>query len=131
MLSKYYLNGSNQALKTETSYGNAPIDKAVSPSALTMVISGPGLLAIRYAAWIKPDFEIKVYEVFRTVVRSGVDAMSHLNKTDLIIDTETRAISLCASQMSNRGSGGCKRLLYFARERIADEVQMYLPVLNI
>ncbi len=34
------------------------------------------LLAIRYAARIKPEFEIEVYEVFRTVVRLGIGAMS-------------------------------------------------------
>ncbi len=43
---------------------------------------GVELLAIRYAAWIKPEFEIEVYDVFRTVVRLGVSAMSHLNKLD-------------------------------------------------
>ncbi|EAT2223852.1 KilA-N domain-containing protein [Salmonella enterica] len=92
---------------------------------------GVELLAIRYAAWIKPEFEIEVYEVFRTVVRLGVGAISRLNKIDHIINTETRAISQCASQMAKWGSGGRKRLLYFARKRIADEVQMYLPGLDI
>ncbi|EGI3314112.1 KilA-N domain-containing protein [Salmonella enterica] len=92
---------------------------------------GVELLAIRYAAWIKPEFEIEVYEVFRTVVRLGVGAMSRLNKIDHVINTETKAISQCASQMAKWGSGGRKRLLYFARKRIADEVQMYLPGLDI
>ncbi|EDV4868446.1 KilA-N domain-containing protein [Salmonella enterica subsp. enterica] len=92
---------------------------------------GVELLAIRYAAWIKPEFEIEVYEVFRTVVRLGVGAISRLNKIDHIINTETKAISQCASQMAKWGSGGRKRLLYFARKRIADEVQMYLPGLDI
>ncbi|EAM7300823.1 KilA-N domain-containing protein, partial [Salmonella enterica] len=49
---------------------------------------GVELLAIRYAAWIKPEFEIDVYEVFRTVVRLGVGAISRLNKIDHIINTE-------------------------------------------
>ncbi|ENO7812723.1 KilA-N domain-containing protein [Salmonella enterica] len=92
---------------------------------------GVELLAIRYAAWIKPEFEIEVYEVFRTVVRLGVGAISRLNKIDHIINTETKAISQCASQMAKWGSGGRKRLLYFARKGIADEVQMYLPGLDI
>ncbi|EAQ9998782.1 DNA-binding protein [Salmonella enterica] len=92
---------------------------------------GVELLAIRYAAWIKPEFEIEVYEVFRTVVRLGVGAMSRLNKIDHVINTKTKAISQCASQMAKWGSGGRKRLLYFARKRIADEVQMYLPGLDI
>ncbi|MCP5877596.1 KilA-N domain-containing protein, partial [Klebsiella pneumoniae] len=58
---------------------------------------GVELLAIRYAAWIKPEFEIEVYEVFRTVVRMGIGAMPRLNKIDHIINTETKAISQCAS----------------------------------
>ena len=88
---------------------------------------GVELLAIRYAAWIKPEFEIEVYEVFRTVVRLGISAMSRLNKIDHIINTETKAISQCASQMAKWGVGGRKQLLLSARERVANEVQMYLP----
>ncbi|MBJ8865322.1 KilA-N domain-containing protein [Citrobacter koseri] len=88
---------------------------------------GVELLAIRYAAWIKPEFEIEVYEVFRTVVRLGISAMSRLNKIDHVINTETKAISQCASQMARWGVGGRKKLLYAARDRVADEVQMYLP----
>ncbi len=88
---------------------------------------GVELLAIRYAAWIKPEFEIEVYEVFRTVVRMGIGAMSRLNKIDHIINTETKAISQCASQMAKWGVGGRKQLLHAARERAADEVQLYLP----
>ncbi|HCL5074990.1 TPA: KilA-N domain-containing protein [Salmonella enterica] len=91
---------------------------------------GVELLAIRYAAWIKPEFEIEVYEVFRTVVRLGVSAMSRLNKIDHVINTETRQISQCASQMAKWGVGGRKYLLLAARERAADEVQMYLPGLE-
>lgn len=88
---------------------------------------GVELLAIRYAAWIKPEFEIEVYEVFRTVIRLGISAMSRLNKIDHIINTETKQISQCASQMAKWGVGGRKQLLHIARERVADEVQMYLP----
>lgn len=88
---------------------------------------GVELLAIRYAAWIKPEFEIEVYEVFRTVVRLGISAMSRLNKIDHIINTESKEISKCASQMARWGVGGRKQLLHAARDRVADEVQMYLP----
>ncbi|EOI3377520.1 TPA: KilA-N domain-containing protein [Enterobacter hormaechei subsp. xiangfangensis] len=91
---------------------------------------GVELLAIRYAAWIKPEFEIEVYEVFRTVVRLGISAMSRLNKLDHIINTETKAISQCASQMAKWGAGGRKKILLSARERVVDEVQMYLPGIN-
>lgn len=88
---------------------------------------GVELLAIRYAAWIKPEFEIEVYEVFRTIVRHGIGAMNRLNKIDYIINAESKEISQCASQMAKWGVGGRKRLLHAARERVADEVQMYLP----
>ncbi|TRL63526.1 KilA-N domain-containing protein [Citrobacter youngae] len=88
---------------------------------------GVELLAIRYAAWIKPEFEIEVYEVFRTVIRLGISAMSRLNKIDHIINTETKQISQCASQMAKWGVGGRKQLLHAARSRVVDEVQMYLP----
>jgi hypothetical protein len=53
--------------------------------------------------------------------------MSRLNKIDHIITSETKAISQCASQMAKWGSGGRKRLLHAARDRVVDEVQMYLP----
>ncbi|WP_038910945.1 KilA-N domain-containing protein [Dickeya dadantii] len=88
---------------------------------------GVEILAIRYAAWIKPEFEIEVYEVFRMAIRLGISAMSRLNKIDHIISTETKEISQCARKMAGWGAGGRKRLLQAARERAADEVQMYLP----
>ncbi|MCV5445119.1 hypothetical protein OFN46_26280, partial [Escherichia coli] len=59
--------------------------------------------------------------------RLGVGAMSRLNRIDHIINTETKAISQCASQRAKWGVGGRKRLLDVARERAANEVQMYLP----
>lgn len=88
---------------------------------------GLELIAIRYAAWLNPLFEIKVYETFQMLVRKGFDAMSRLNKIDHIINTETKEISQCARKMAGWGAGGRKRLLQIARERAANEVQMYLP----
>ncbi|MEJ8678109.1 KilA-N domain-containing protein [Plesiomonas shigelloides] len=92
---------------------------------------GIELLAIRYAAWIKPEFEIEVYEVFRTAVRLGVNAISRLNKIDHIIDSETREISQCASKMAKWGAGGRKRLLHTAREKLMHEVQICLPGVDL
>ncbi|MFK3763221.1 KilA-N domain-containing protein [Serratia ureilytica] len=88
---------------------------------------GVELLAIRYAAWIKPEFEIEVYEVFRAIVRHGISAMNRLNKIDHIIKSESKEVSQCASRMAKWGVGGRKRLLNSARDRVVDEVQMYLP----
>lgn len=89
-------------------------------------IWGLELVAIRYAAWLSVEFEIKVYQTFQLVIRNGISAMSRLNKIDHIINTETKQISQCASQMARWGSGGRKQLLNAARDRVADEVQMYL-----
>lgn len=88
---------------------------------------GLELIAIRYAAWLNPLFEIRVYETFQMMIRKGFDAMSRLNKIDHVINSETRQISQCASQMARWGVGGRKQLLHAARDRVADEVQMYLP----
>jgi len=89
------------------------------------------IIAIRYAAWLSAEFEIRVYQTFQAVVRKGFDAMSRLNRIDHIINSETKAISQCASQMAKWGSGGRKKILHAARERVADEVQMYLPGLDV
>ena len=93
-------------------------------------IWGVELLAIRYAAWLSAEFEIRVYQTFQALVRKGFDAMSRLNKIDHIINTESTQISQCASKMARWGIGGRKRLLHAYRERAADEVQMYLPGIN-
>jgi hypothetical protein len=85
------------------------------------------LVAIRYAAWLSAEFEIRVYQTFQSLVRKGFDAMSRLNKIDHVINTETKAISQCASQMAKWGVGGRKQLLHAARNRMIDEVQLYLP----
>ena len=91
---------------------------------------GLELVAIRYAAWLSAKFEIKVYQTFQAVMRNGISAMSRLNKIDHIINTETKAISQCASKMAKWGVGGRKKILLSARERVVDEVQMYLPGIN-
>ncbi|EAB9445642.1 KilA-N domain-containing protein [Salmonella enterica subsp. diarizonae] len=90
-------------------------------------IWGLELVAIRYAAWLSVEFEIKVYQTFQMVIRNGIDAMSRLNKLDHIIKTEVKEISHCASKMAKWGSGGRKQLLYAARGKMVNEVQMYLP----
>ncbi|WP_241594918.1 KilA-N domain-containing protein [Rosenbergiella epipactidis] len=91
---------------------------------------GLELLVIRYAAWLSAKFEIKVYQTFQSVMRNGLDAMSRLNKIDFVIDRESKEISQCASRMARWGVGGRKRLLNSARERVIEEVQLYLPGLS-
>lgn len=85
------------------------------------------LVVIRYAAWLKPEFEILVYNTFKDAARKGLDVMAKLNKLDHIINTETKNVSGCARTMANWGVGGRKKLLLTARERVVKEAQMYLP----
>ncbi|EKS6455908.1 TPA: KilA-N domain-containing protein [Enterobacter cloacae] len=85
------------------------------------------LVAIRYAAWLSAEFEIRVYQTFQALMRKGFDAMSRLNRLDHVINTETKEVSHCASKMARWGVGGRKKLLHVARERMINEVQMYLP----
>ncbi|HCC5759642.1 TPA: KilA-N domain-containing protein [Citrobacter koseri] len=80
------------------------------------------LLAIRYAAWIEPEFEIQVYETFREAVLSGISSMNRLNRLDLLIATETKEVSACAKAMNKWGVGGRKKLLNCARERIVSQM---------
>lgn len=93
-------------------------------------IWGLELVAIRYAAWLSVEFEIKVYQTFQMMIRNGISAMSRLNKIEHIINSETKAISQYASQMAKWGVGGRKQLLHSVRERAAEEVQMYLHGFN-
>ncbi|PHM52493.1 KilA-N domain-containing protein [Xenorhabdus sp. KK7.4] len=90
-------------------------------------IWGVELLVIRYAAWLKPEFEIRVYNTFRDAVRNEFDVMARLNRLDLTIEAETRDISACARKMSHWGAGGRKQLLLAARERMIEQVQPFLP----
>lgn len=85
------------------------------------------LVVIRYAAWLKPEFEILVYNTFKDAARKGLDVMAKLNKLDHVINTETKNVSSCARTMANWGVGGRKQLLLTARERVVKEAQMYLP----
>lgn len=61
---------------------------------------GVELLAIRYAAWIKPEFEISVYETFREAMLSGISNMTRLNRLDLLIADRKKEVSECARTMN-------------------------------
>ncbi|RLM26486.1 hypothetical protein BIY29_05345 [Brenneria alni] len=91
---------------------------------------GHELVAIRYAAWLNPRFEIRVYETFREAVLSGISAMNRLNRLDLLIDTEKKEISACARRMNQWGVGGRKQILHTVRERMASEIQLLVPGLE-
>ncbi|AOM39663.1 KilA-N domain-containing protein [Xenorhabdus hominickii] len=79
---------------------------------------GAELLAIRYAAWIKPEFEISVYETFREAALSGISNMTMLNRLDLLIANEKQEVSACARKMNYWGVGGRKKMLADTRQNI-------------
>lgn len=83
---------------------------------------GLELVAIRYAAWLNPVFEIRVYNTFREAVINGIGHMSQFNRLDLLIATETEKVSGCARTMNKWGRGGRKALLNNARERIIEQM---------
>lgn len=83
---------------------------------------GLELIAIRYAAWLNPMFEIRVYNTFREAVLNGVSNMTRLNRLDLLIANETKEVSNCAKTMNKWGVGGRKQLLNCARDRIIDQM---------
>jgi len=83
---------------------------------------GMELVAIRYAAWLSPEFEIRVYETFREAVLNGIGHLNQLNRLDLLIATEAEQVSGCARTMNKWGRGGRKELLNNARERIIEQM---------
>lgn len=83
---------------------------------------GLELVAIRYAAWLNPVFEIRVYNTFREAVLNGMSHMNQLNRLDLLIATETEQVSGSARTMNKWGRGGRKALLNNARERIIEQM---------
>ncbi|AOE40499.1 KilA-N domain-containing protein [Pantoea agglomerans] len=83
---------------------------------------GMELVAIRYAAWLSPEFEIRVYETFREAVLNGIGHLNQLNRLDLLIATETEQVSGCARTMNRWGRGGRKELLNNVRERIIKQM---------
>lgn len=80
------------------------------------------LLAIRYAAWIKPEFEISVYETFREAMLSGISNMTRLNRLDLLIADRKKEVSECARTMNRWGVGGEKNTLDSVRQKIIDQM---------
>ncbi|EOD8960075.1 TPA: KilA-N domain-containing protein [Providencia stuartii] len=76
------------------------------------------LLAIRYAAWIKPEFEISVYEIFREATLNVISNMNKLNRLDLQINNEKQELSYCGKRMNSWGVGGRKKMLESARQNL-------------
>lgn len=83
---------------------------------------GMELVAIRYAAWLSPEFEIRVYETFREAVLNGIGNMTRLNRLDLLIASETKEVSACARKMNQWGVGGRKRILNGTRDNLLEQL---------
>ncbi len=83
---------------------------------------GLELIAIRYAAWLSPKFEIRVYNTFREAVLNGIGNMTRLNRLDLLIANETKEVSTCARKMNQWGVGGRKRMLNGTRENLLEQM---------
>lgn len=83
---------------------------------------GLELIAIRYAAWLSPKFEIRVYNTFREAVLNGIGNMTRLNRLDLLISNETKEVSACARKMNQWGVGGRKRMLNGTRESLLEQM---------
>lgn len=83
---------------------------------------GMELVAIRYAAWLSPEFEIRVYETFREAVLNGIGNMTRLNRLDLLIASETKEVSACARKMNQWGVGGRKRMLSGTRDNLLERL---------
>lgn len=83
---------------------------------------GMELIAIRYAAWLSPKFEIRVYETFREAILNGIGNMTRLNRLDLLIANESKEVSESARKMNRWGVGGRKRMLSTTRENIIEQI---------
>lgn len=88
------------------------------------------LVALRYAAWLNPEFEISVYKVFRDFMMQGFSVMNQINMNDLNFSKESSTVSKCASIMNKWGLGGRKKQLQQERARLIEQAQMYLPELT-
>ncbi|WP_054178609.1 KilA-N domain-containing protein [Trabulsiella odontotermitis] len=102
---------------------------ATKIAALKTINGGPNhgvwgleLVAIRYAAWLNPKFEIRVYNTFRECVLDVVSNMNRLNRLDLLIASEAKEVSSCARTMNRWGVGGRKKLLNGTRDRIVSQM---------
>lgn len=83
---------------------------------------GLELIAIRYAAWLNPAFEIRVYNTFREAILNGIGNMTRLNRLDLLIASETKEVSACARKMNQWGVGGRKKMLNGTRENLLEQL---------
>lgn len=85
------------------------------------------LIALRYAAWLSPAFELKVYQTFRSVILGQVSKFAQANLLELKYQSKKRRVSTAARIMNKWGVGGEKNLLESQRKLLAEEIQVTIP----
>lgn len=89
------------------------------------------LITLRYASWLSPSFEFKVYESFRNILLNGINVMTKINTLDKTINEESFNVSNCAKTMNKWGVGGRKKQLYQERAQLIEKAQMFLPEISL
>ncbi|HGJ5858014.1 KilA-N domain-containing protein (plasmid) [Arsenophonus nasoniae] len=85
------------------------------------------LIALRYAAWLSPAFEVKVYQTFRAAILGHLDKFAQANRLELHYQNKKSNVSSAAKIMNQWGLGGEKHKLESERERLIKEMQMTIP----
>lgn len=85
------------------------------------------LIALRYAAWLSPAFELKVYQTFRSVILGQIGKFAQANMLELKYQSKKRRVSTAARIMNNWGVGGEKQEIEAERRLLAQEIQISIP----
>ncbi|MBD2816584.1 KilA-N domain-containing protein [Xenorhabdus sp. Flor] len=88
------------------------------------------LIAFRYAAWLSPAFEVKVYQTFRAFILGHLGKFAQANRLELEYQSKKRRVSTAARIMNSWGVGGEKQRIESARAQLANEMQVLIPDLG-
>ncbi|KLU15006.1 MULTISPECIES: KilA-N domain-containing protein [Xenorhabdus] len=88
------------------------------------------LIALRYAAWLSPAFEVKVYQTFRAFILGHLGKFAQANRLELEYQSKKRRVSTAARIMNSWGVGGEKQRIESDRELLAKEMQFSIPGLE-
>ncbi|WP_338882664.1 KilA-N domain-containing protein [Xenorhabdus sp. TH1] len=88
------------------------------------------LITLRYAAWLSPAFEVKVYQTFRAVILGQLGKFAQANRLELEYQSKKRRVSTAARIMNSWGVGGEKQRIESDRELLAKEIQFSIPGLE-
>lgn len=85
------------------------------------------LIALRYAAWLSPAFELKVYQTFQRVILGQLGKFAQANMLELKYQSKKRRVSTAARIMNKWGVGGEKQEIEAERRLLAQEIQVLIP----